>query len=252
MSAVFDHEVHRQGRDVGGADDAPDRQRRPQLLAARLEVVAEQRRRQRRVDEPGCDQVDPDRRHLEREVRDERRERRRGRADRAEADAGAAPAGPAHEEQRAAGPDALARVAGDAHREPEMLVGRALRRFDVELGQRRVVRPAGGDHDVVDGRRQRVEERRQRVGIRGVEGRRARARRSRPRRLEAPGVARREHDLGALGASEPRGLEPDARAAADDHDGLAGERGPAGAHDVTASTGRPDAIAAPSALSAPT
>ena len=52
---------------------------------------------------------------------------------------------------------------------------------------------------------------RQRVGIGGVEGRRA-ARADLVRgALEALGVARREHDLGALGASEPRGLEPDAR-----------------------------------------
>jgi len=53
--------------DVGGTDDAADRERPAQLVAARLELVSEQRRRQRGVDEAGRDEVDPDRRQLKRE-----------------------------------------------------------------------------------------------------------------------------------------------------------------------------------------
>ena len=62
------HEVDGERGDVRRADDAPDRERRAELLAARVELVAEERGRQRRVDEPGGDEVDPDRRDLERQV----------------------------------------------------------------------------------------------------------------------------------------------------------------------------------------
>ncbi len=71
------HDVHGERGDVGRSDDASDRQRRAELLAALVELVAEQRRRQRRVDEPGGDEVDADRRELEREVRGQRGQRGR-------------------------------------------------------------------------------------------------------------------------------------------------------------------------------
>ena len=66
------HEVDREGGDVRGADDAADRERRPELLAALVELIAQDRRRQGRVDEARRDDVDADRRELEGEVRDER------------------------------------------------------------------------------------------------------------------------------------------------------------------------------------
>src|SRR6185312_3247301 len=66
------HQVHRQLGHVGGPDDAPDREGLPQLLPARLDVLAQQPGGQRRVDEAGGDQVDPDRRDLERQVLDQR------------------------------------------------------------------------------------------------------------------------------------------------------------------------------------
>jgi hypothetical protein len=47
--------------DVGRSDDAPDGKRRAKLIAAILELVAEERRRESRVDEPGGDEIDPDR-----------------------------------------------------------------------------------------------------------------------------------------------------------------------------------------------
>jgi hypothetical protein len=45
--------VDREGGDVGGFDDSPDRQRRAELLAASVELIAEQRSRQLCVDEAG-------------------------------------------------------------------------------------------------------------------------------------------------------------------------------------------------------
>jgi hypothetical protein len=55
------HEVHGGRGDVGRPDHAPDRQR----AAERGELVAGQRCGQRRVDEPGRDEVDPDGRQFE-------------------------------------------------------------------------------------------------------------------------------------------------------------------------------------------
>jgi hypothetical protein len=51
--------VHREGGDVGGTDDAPDGKGGAELIAAPFQVSAEQRRGQRRVDEPGRDEVCP-------------------------------------------------------------------------------------------------------------------------------------------------------------------------------------------------
>jgi hypothetical protein len=59
--------MHSQRRDVRRADHAPDGQRRAELVAAVLEVGAEERGRQRGVDEAGGDEVDPDGGELERE-----------------------------------------------------------------------------------------------------------------------------------------------------------------------------------------
>ena len=67
------HNVDGERGDVSGPDDAADRERRPQLIAALLESISEQRCRQRSVDEAGGDEVDADRRELEREGRRERR-----------------------------------------------------------------------------------------------------------------------------------------------------------------------------------
>ena len=108
------HEVHGERGDVGRPDDAPDRQRGAELVAARVELVAEQRRRQRGVDEAGGDQVDADRRELEREAGRQGGQRRGRRRDDPDADGGWRAAGAAHEQQRAAGADLAAGVAGDA------------------------------------------------------------------------------------------------------------------------------------------
>src|SRR5215813_3212091 len=70
-----DHDVHGKCGDVGRFDDAPDGKRRTQLLASGIEAIAEKRRRQRGIDETGGDQIDSDRRELEREAGGQRRHR---------------------------------------------------------------------------------------------------------------------------------------------------------------------------------
>ena len=63
------HDVYGERGDVGRSDDAPDRKRGAKLIAAVFEFIAEERCRQRCVDEAGGDEVDADGRELEREVR---------------------------------------------------------------------------------------------------------------------------------------------------------------------------------------
>src|ERR1017187_6898186 len=62
------HDVYGERGDVGRSDDAPDGKRGAKLLAAVFEFIAEERCRQRCVDEAGGDEVDSDGRELEREV----------------------------------------------------------------------------------------------------------------------------------------------------------------------------------------
>jgi hypothetical protein len=81
--------VNRERGDVAGADDTADRQGGAELGAARIELVAEERRGERRVDEPRCDQVDAYRRELECEVPRERGKRGCERRDEREARRGA-------------------------------------------------------------------------------------------------------------------------------------------------------------------
>src|SRR5262249_50262882 len=67
-----DHDVDGERSDIGRADDPADRERRPKLVAALLELVSEQRCRQGRVDESCGDEVYANRRQLKREGRGER------------------------------------------------------------------------------------------------------------------------------------------------------------------------------------
>ncbi len=69
------HDVYGEGSDVGRSDDTPDGKRGPKLIPAVFEFIAEERCRQRCVDEAGGDEVDSDGRELERQVGDERGER---------------------------------------------------------------------------------------------------------------------------------------------------------------------------------
>src|SRR3954468_12924204 len=65
------HQVQGERGDVAGADHAADREGAAELLPARLYLIAEQPRRERRVDEAGGDQVHAHRGDLEREGGDE-------------------------------------------------------------------------------------------------------------------------------------------------------------------------------------
>jgi hypothetical protein len=62
------HDVNGQCCDVGRSYDASDRQRGAEFGAPLIEIVAEERCREARVDEARCDQVDADRGVFEREV----------------------------------------------------------------------------------------------------------------------------------------------------------------------------------------
>jgi len=75
---------------------------------------------------------------------------------------------------------------------------------------------------MVDRSRQALEEPRQGSGVGGVEGRGALRANFQRRLLEPAGIAAGEDDVGALRPGAPGGLEPDACAAADQDDGLAG------------------------------
>jgi len=154
--------------DVGRPDDAADRERRPQLGAALLEPGAEQRGRQRGVDEA----------------------------------------------------DGVARDLDRLHR---VLADRLAQLGRAHLEQGAVVRAARRDQHMVDRRRQVAEEPLQGRRVADVE-RGGPPRAEFPRRPVKPaGITAGEDHLGALGPGAPGRLEPDARAAADDDDGLAGE-----------------------------
>ena len=103
----------------------------------------------------------------------------------------------------------------------------AARPCEVDVGQPRVVGAAGGDHDVVDRRRQLVEEPLEALEVGGVERRTAQRAELACGVLEAFRVAAGENDIGALGPCSPGRLEPDPRAAADHDDRLPGELRPA-------------------------
>ncbi len=87
------------------------------------------------------------------------------------------------------------------------------------------MRAAGRDQHVVDRSGQVLEEPPQGGGVGGVERRGARGPDLARRGTEPVGVAAGDDDVGAFGPGPPGGLEPDARAAADEDDGLPGQLG---------------------------
>ena len=96
-----------------------------------------------------------------------------------EADTRSSGAGAGHEHQRAAGTHPGHGLASDLEWQHEVLVEGTAHLGEVDLGQRRVVGAAGGDHHVVDGIREVLEEPRQLIRVGGVERRRAARRRVR-------------------------------------------------------------------------
>jgi hypothetical protein len=96
------------------------------------------------IDEAGGDQVDPDRRDLDREVGDKGGHRGGGRRDERQAGPPAAVGGAAHEQQRAAGPHPPGGKPGHLDGQPLVIVEGAVRPLAVQLGQGRVVRAGPG------------------------------------------------------------------------------------------------------------
>ena len=210
-------------RPMGRADHPPDGERGPELVAACAEPGAEQRCRQRGVDEAGGDEVDPDRRHLDREVGDQGGQRGGAGRDERPARPWRAPAGAAHEQQRAAGPHPAHGVLRHGDGQPQVRIPVPVRPVPVQLGQRRVVRPGAGDQHMVDHRGQAGEEQAERGRVGGVEGGGAARAHLGCGGLEAAGVAGGQDHAGALGARPAGGLQADAGAAADHDDGLPGQ-----------------------------
>src|SRR3989475_1363240 len=136
------HDVYGERGDVGRSDDAPDGERGAKLIAAIFEFIAEERCRQRCIDEACGDEVDSDGREFERQVGCEggkcggdcRRD--------PDTDAWAAAAGAAHEQQRASRSHLVGGVAGDLEYQQEMLVEGAARLRGVPVDEAPVVRPA--------------------------------------------------------------------------------------------------------------
>jgi hypothetical protein len=111
----------------------------------------------------------------------------------------------------------------DGNGQPQMLVEIAVRPLAVQVGQPRVVRTGARDQHVVDRPWQVAEEPVEGGRIGGVEGRRAQRADFLSGVLKPLGIAAGQDDIGALGAGAAGGLEPDAGAAADHHDGLPGQ-----------------------------
>ena len=231
------HKVDGERGDVVRPNHPPDRQRCSELLATRVQPIAEQRCRQRRVDEAGRDQVDADGGELKRERFGQRRYRGAERRDE-RARGGPPTARSADEQERSARAHFAGGEAGDVERQPEFLLDVAPRLGEVDVRQSCVVGAAGGDHNVVDRLPQLVEEAPEAVEIGGVE--RLTAQRADFARglLDAVRVAAGENDLGAL---EPRSLsrfKTDPRAAAEQNDRLPGKLRLA-AHGLPAEAGKP-------------
>src|ERR1700727_1121725 len=94
------HEVNRERGDVGGTADRAGRERGAEFCAACVELIAEKRGRERRVDESGGDEVHADRCELEGQVSCQRGKRPRERCDEREPGGGAPAGGAAHKKER--------------------------------------------------------------------------------------------------------------------------------------------------------
>src|SRR6202034_4133095 len=206
---------------------AADWERGAELLATRVELRAEQRCRERRVDEAGGDKADADRRELKRQ-RPAERGHRGGEGDDERPRGRPAAARSADEQERSARANLANGAASDVEWQPEFLVDVAARPREIDVGQPRVVRAAGSDQDVVDRRRQPVEEPLEALEVGGVEGCTAERAELACGVLKALGVAAGENDMGTLGPCSHGRPETDPRAAADHDDGLSGERRLAG------------------------
>src|SRR4029453_10784907 len=137
-----------------------------------------------------------------------------------EADAWAAAAGAAHEQQRAPWSHLAGSVAGDLEYQQEVLVEGVARLRDVHVDEASIVRPASGDHRVVDRGRQVSEEPLEGTRIRGVEGRRAQRAELARGGVPGMGIPAGEDPVGPPRTRSSGRFEPDTGAAANHYDGL--------------------------------
>src|SRR5271157_871039 len=144
------HDVDGQRRDVSRPDDAPNGQRRTELVTPSVEVVAEDRCRKGRVDEACGNQVNADWRELEREIGDEGGERDGDCRDDSGARSWTASTCAPHEYQGARWPDLAGGPTCDREREQQVLGEAASHLLNRHFEERPVVGSAGGDHHVVD------------------------------------------------------------------------------------------------------
>src|SRR5207249_1152048 len=109
---------------------------------------------------------------------------------------------------------------GDLEGQQEVLVEGATRLSEVHVDEASVVRPAGGDHHVVDRGRQVPEEALEGSRICGVKGCGAQRVELARGALEAFRIPAGEDQLGPLSTCSSGRFEPDAGATADHDDGL--------------------------------
>jgi len=236
------HDVEGEGGDVGGTDDAADGQGGAQVLAAGVELIAEELRREGRIDEAGGDEVDAHGSDFEGEILRHGGHGGGESRDKSESLGGAAATDAADEEQSAARTNFVDGVTSDVQREKQMRRDVVARPDPIEFGERGIVGTGAGEEQVVDGGGQFAEELREAVEVGGVEGygrwRGGGCGELAGCLLKTPGIARGEHKPGAFRMGQPGGFQADAGAASDDDDGLSGElrfpaegRGRGGAHD---------------------
>jgi hypothetical protein len=152
-----------------GPTTLPDGKRFAQLVPAGIELIAQERGREGRVDESGSDEVDPYRRQLERQVGDQGGQSGGEGGGNGHAEIGAPAAGAADEQQRASGSDLVTAVERYPECHCEALVEGAAGGTEVHVCQRHVGRTARCDHHVVERAGQILEELLEAVGVGGIE-----------------------------------------------------------------------------------
>ena len=165
------HDVYGERSDVGRSHDASDRQRNAELLATRVQLIAEERRRQWCIDKPGGDEVDANRREFERQIFCHDRHRGRESRDESESLLGAAATGAAHEEQGSSLANLVCGETSNLERKKQMGLNVAACFFKIEFGQWRVIGTGTSDQHVVDGTGQFAKELREALKVGGVESR---------------------------------------------------------------------------------
>ncbi len=201
------HDVHGQRGHVGWADHPADRQSVAQLLATRVQLIAEERRRQRCVHKAGGDEVDANGREFQRQIPRHGRHRGRKRRDESEALRRAPAPGAAHEEQGASGANFVCGATCDLQREQQVGLDVAARPFKIQFSERRVLR--SGPVSSND-RSARVSRRKPREALEvgGIESHRVRRAELARYVLQRLGIPRCEHQLRSLGIRQSGGLEP--------------------------------------------